>query len=91
MLALNTSQAKTIGIAAVVAVLVIGGLVSLVISAIIGRVITVVVAIALALVVWNQRGKIETAARNCDATFFGVHLTPSDPALKAKCQQLTNR
>jgi protein-S-isoprenylcysteine O-methyltransferase Ste14 len=88
--ALDTDQAKTIGLVAVIVLVVAAVLINLVISRIITRVIVLVVAIGLALFVWTQRSSIEDAAKKCDATFFGVHLTPTDPALKQHCQQLTS-
>ena len=85
--ALDTDQAKTVGIAVVVGLVLVGAIISLIISAIIGRIIVLVVVIALAIVVWNQRSDIESAAKKCDATFFGVHLTPSNPQIKKACEQ----
>lgn len=89
--ALDTDQAKIVGLLVIVGLVVVGAVVSLVISALLGRVLTIVVALGLALLVWTQRSDIEAAAKKCDATFFGVHLTPSDPNLKKQCQQIANR
>jgi hypothetical protein len=90
-MALDTDQAKTLGIGIVVALLVAAVLINLVVAKVITRIIVLVVFVALAAVVWTQRGNIQSAAKNCDATFLGVHLTPSDPTLKAHCEQVTNR
>jgi hypothetical protein len=90
-LALDTDQAKNLAIGLVVVILVAGVLVNFVVGHIIARVVVLAMAIALAVVVWTQRSDIESAAKNCDASFLGVHLTPSDPTLKAHCQQVTNR
>jgi uncharacterized membrane protein len=89
--ALDTDQAKTLGIGVVVALVIIGVLINLIVAKIVTRVIVLVVAVALAAVVWTQREHIQSAAKNCDASFLGMHLTPSDPALKAHCEQVTNR
>jgi len=88
--ALDVDQAKTIGLGAVVAIIVLGLLASLIISAIVGRIIALALTIGLGLLVWNQRANIEDAAKKCDAKFFGYHLTINDPNLMAQCKQLTN-
>jgi hypothetical protein len=90
-LALDTDQAKNLAIGLVVVILVAGVLVNFAVGHIIARVVVLAMAIALAVVVWTQRSDIESAAKKCDASFLGVHLTPSDPTLKAHCQQVTNR
>jgi flagellar motor component MotA len=87
--ALDTDQAKTIGIVVIVGLVVIGAVLSLIISAIVGRLLTIVVVVGLAVLVWSQRADISSAAKKCDATFFGVHLTPSNPDVKARCQNLS--
>jgi hypothetical protein len=89
-MALDTDQAKTLGIGIVVALVVAAVLINLVVAKVATRVIVLVVFLALAAVVWTQRAAIQGAAKNCDATFLGIHLTPSDPTLKAHCQQVTN-
>jgi hypothetical protein len=89
--AFDTDQAKALGIGIVIAVIVIGLIAALLVRAIVGRIIALVVMVAIAALVWTQRASIEAAAKKCDATFFGIHLTPSDSQLKQKCQELTNR
>lgn len=89
--ALTTGQAKTVGIWAIVGLVVIGVVLSLIISAIIGRLIVAAVVIALAAFVWTERDAISGAAKKCDATFFGVHLTPSNPTLKQTCAQVSRQ
>ncbi|MGI8881715.1 MAG: hypothetical protein ACR2KJ_14665 [Jatrophihabitans sp.] len=88
--ALDTSQAKTLGIGVIIALLVVGAIISALITAIVARIVVLVVVVALAVVVWTQRADIESAAKKCDATFFGVHLTPSNAELKKKCQEVAN-
>jgi hypothetical protein len=90
-LALDTDQAETLAIVVVVALLVLVVVIVKVVSALVGRLVAVVVVAVLIAVVWTQRADIEAAARNCDATFLGIELTPSDPNVKARCQQVTNR
>ncbi len=90
-LALDTDQAKALGIGVILAVLVIGLVISAVVTAIVGRIITIVVVVALAAFIWSQRASIESGAKKCDATFFGVHLTPSNPTIKANCEKIANR
>jgi hypothetical protein len=90
VLALDTDQAKTMGIVVIAAIVIIGFVIGAIISAIVGRLIVLVVVVALGIFVYTQRAEIQDAAKKCDASFFGIHLTPSDPDLKAKCQDVTN-
>ena len=93
--ALTVDGAKNLAIGIAVVVLVAGVLITAVISAIIGRIITLVVAVVLAVVVYTQRSSIENDAKNaakrCDVSFFGVHLTPSNAQVKQACQNATNK
>jgi uncharacterized membrane protein YoaK (UPF0700 family) len=86
--ALDTDQAETIGIFVIVAVVVVGAIISAVITAVLGRVVVLVLVVVLAAYVWTQRSDISSAAKKCDATFLGVHLTPSNPTLKKHCQEI---
>jgi uncharacterized membrane protein len=92
---LETTQAKNVGIVAIVVIVLIGLLIARFVTKVIVRVIVLIVAVALAFVVYNQRSQVEDAASNaakkCDVTFFGVHVTPSDPDIKRQCQKLTNK
>ena len=87
--ALDTDQAKTIGIVTIVALLVIGFVISAIVTAIVGRIIVIVVVVVLAAVLWTQRSSISSDAKNCDASFLGIHLTPSNPTLKRHCEQVS--
>jgi Na+/proline symporter len=88
-LALDTDQAKTIGILVIIGLVVVGAILSMIITAIIARLIMIVVVLVLVTFVWTQRSAIQSAAKRCDASFFGVHLTPSNPAIKQRCQNLS--
>jgi hypothetical protein len=91
--ALDVNQAKTIGIGAIVAIVVLGLLASLIISAIVGRIIVLVLTVGLGLLVWNQRANIVDAAKTCDTsklTFFGYHLKIDDQDLIKQCKQVTS-
>ena len=87
--ALDTDQAKTISVVVVVALLLVGIVVSSIITAIIGRVVVIVVIAVIAAFVWTQRSSISSAAKNCDASFFGIHLTPSNPTVRQHCQDIS--
>jgi len=89
-LALDTSQAGNVGIATIIAIVVVGLLLLVFIGKLIARAIIVVLMVALAIVAWQQRHQVADAAKKCDATFFGVHVTPHDPAIKRRCQEITN-
>jgi hypothetical protein len=84
--ALDAGDITKIGVGVIIALVVIGVLLSMLITALIGRVIIAVVVIALAVLVWKQHDKIENniSAKNCSFTFFGIHLDPPD-SLKKVC------
>ena len=88
--ALDTTQADRVGIGVIVAVIVIGLLLLVLIGKLLARAIIVILMVALAIVAWQQRHQVADAAKKCDAMFFGVHVTPHDPAVKRRCQQITN-
>jgi len=85
--ALDATDVTKIGVGVIVALVVIGFLLSIVITMIVGRIVVVVVVIALAAVVWTQRQSVENKIddKACNLTFFGVHLDPPD-SFKAKCR-----
>ena len=86
-MALDTGQAETIAVLVIVGIVVVGALISFIITRILWRVAVVVVMVVLASIVYRQRASIESAAKNCTATFFGAHLTPSNQALRKHCQR----
>lgn len=90
VIALDTSQAGNVGIAAIVAVVVVGLLLVVLVGKLIARAIIVVLMVVLAVLAWQQRHQVADAAKKCDATFFGVHVTPHDPVIKRHCQEITN-
>jgi uncharacterized membrane protein len=85
--AFSTDQAKTAAIILILAVVVVGALISFVVTKLTGRLIVAAVVVAAGIFVWTQRADIESAAKKCDARFLGIHLTPSNKTLKAQCQQ----
>ena len=84
--ALDTGQAETIGIVVIVAMVLVGIVVSAIITAIVGRLVVLAVVVLLVAFVWTQRASIASAAKKCDATFLGIHLTPGNAELKRHCQ-----
>jgi protein-S-isoprenylcysteine O-methyltransferase Ste14 len=74
--ALSSDNITTIGIIVIVAVVVIGALLSLVITAVLARVVILVLVVGLVVLVWQQRTHLKDKFDNCDlhATFFGVHF-----------------
>jgi flagellar motor component MotA len=87
--ALDTDQAKTVGVVVIVAVVLIGFVISAIVTAIVGRIVVIVVVLLLAGLVWTQRAEISSAARKCNASFFGIELTPSNPTIRQHCQDLS--
>jgi len=88
--ALDTSQASNVGIGVIVAVIVVGLLLVVLIGKLIARAIIVLLMVVLAVVAYQQRNQIADSARKCDATFFGVHVTPHNQAVKQRCLEVTN-
>jgi protein-S-isoprenylcysteine O-methyltransferase Ste14 len=90
--ALSSSDVTKVGIIVIVALVLIGALLSIVITAIVGRIIVLVVVVALAVLVWQQRTHIKNQVNShkCDlnATFFGIHLDAPD-SVKAACRNHT--
>jgi flagellar motor component MotA len=89
--ALDTDQAQTIGLIALVTIVLIGVLLALIVRRVVSKIIVLVLAAALAVFVWTQRSSISSAAKKCDARFLGIHLTIKDDTLRQQCQNLTNQ
>ena len=93
--ALDTSQVKTIGIGAIVAVVVIGIIISLVLSRIVAKVLTLGVMAVLAFILYSQRAnvidKLDNTAKNCNVTFFGVHVKASNDKVKQACAEIAKQ
>jgi protein-S-isoprenylcysteine O-methyltransferase Ste14 len=74
--ALNSNDITKVGVIVIVALVLIGAVLSMVISALVGRVIILVVVVVLGVLVWQQRTHLKDQFDKCklQATFFGVHL-----------------
>jgi protein-S-isoprenylcysteine O-methyltransferase Ste14 len=87
--ALNAQDITKVGVIVIVALVVIGALLSIVITALVGRIIILVVVVVLGLFVWQQRTHIQDKINKnqCDlnATFFGIHLDAPD-SVKQACK-----
>jgi len=83
--ALSSSDVTKVGIIVIVALVVIGALISIVITAIVGRIIVLVVVVGLAVLVWQQRTHVKNQIDKCNlsVSFFGIHLDAPDSAVKA--------
>ena len=90
--ALNSDNITKIGIVIIVALVVIGALLSIVITALIARIVILVVVIGLGVLVWQQRTHIEDQIDKCklDATFFGVHVSAPD-SVQQHCHAIRTR
>ena len=94
--ALQSTDVTKIGIGVIIALVVVGALMSLVITAIVGRLIILVVVIGLGVFVWQQRASIQSkvddfkhghvASCQFDKTFFGIHVK-APASLVAECEQ----
>lgn len=93
--ALDTNQVKSVGILTIVLVVLIGVAVARLLTKIITRLVVLLVVVVLALVVYQQRDRVSTAAGNaakrCDATFFGIHVQPHDPLARKACEQAAKK
>jgi protein-S-isoprenylcysteine O-methyltransferase Ste14 len=86
--ALSSSDVTKVGIIVIVALVLVGALLSILITAIVGRIIILVVVIALGVVVWQQRTHVKDQIDKChlSVSFFGVHLDAPDSVVK-ECKQ----
>jgi len=85
--ALNSDNITKIGIVIIVALVVIGALLSIVITALVGRLIILVLVVGLAIFVWQQRTHVKDEVNknkcNLHATFFGFHLDAPQSVVNA--------
>jgi protein-S-isoprenylcysteine O-methyltransferase Ste14 len=76
--ALNAADITKVGVVIIVALVVIGALLSIVITALVWRLVILAVVVALGIFVWQQRthvkDQINAHTCNLHATFFGFHL-----------------
>jgi protein-S-isoprenylcysteine O-methyltransferase Ste14 len=88
--ALDAGDITKVGVIVIVALVVIGALLSLVITALIGRLIILVIVLVLGIFVWQQRTHVKDQinSHKCDlnATFFGIHLDAPD-SVRAACNK----
>lgn len=88
--ALDAGSLTKIGIGVVLALVVVGFLISLLITAIVVRVLIAVVVIVLAAVVWQQRSavldKLDRNTCRLQASFFGVTVSAPDD-VKRYCRR----
>jgi protein-S-isoprenylcysteine O-methyltransferase Ste14 len=88
--ALNAGDITKVGVGVIIALVVLGFVLSLVITAIVGRIIILVAVVVLGVIVWQQRTSIENKIKNrdCNFSFFGVQVDPPDN-LKQFCANKT--
>lgn len=84
--ALDTDQAKNVGIVTIVVIVLLGLLIARLVTKLIIRAIVLVVMVVLAVLVYQQRDQVTAAARKCDGTFFGIHVQPHNATLRKACQ-----
>jgi Na+(H+)/acetate symporter ActP len=85
--ALNANDITKVGVIVIIALVVVGALLSIVITAVVGRIIILVLVVVAGAFVWQQRTHIkdEINSKQCNlhATFFGIHLDPPDSVKQA--------
>jgi len=88
--ALDSSQIGKIGVGIIIALVVVGLLLSFFITALIGRLIILVLVVVLGGAVWQQRQHIEDNINkhkcNLSASFFGFSVKAPSDVVRA-CQQ----
>ena len=74
--ALSSDNITKVGLTIIIAVVLIGALLSIVITALVARIVILVLVIGIAVLVWQQRTHLKDKFDDCDlhATFFGVHF-----------------
>jgi hypothetical protein len=88
-LALESTNLTKLGIGVIVALVVVGLLLSMIITALVARVVILVVVVGLAVWVWQQRTSIRDDIDKChlSASFFGVHVSAPADVVK-RCTSL---
>ncbi|MDT4920010.1 MAG: hypothetical protein QOI15_912 [Pseudonocardiales bacterium] len=86
--ALSSDNITQIGLIVIVALVVIGAILSFVITALVARIVILVLVVGLAVVVWQQRTHLKDKFDKCElqATFFGVHFDAPDSVVQ-HCQK----
>ncbi|MHA3704915.1 hypothetical protein ACXR2U_22305 [Jatrophihabitans sp. YIM 134969] len=91
-LAITTDQITGVGIGTIAVVVVIGLIIALVVTKVVVKVIVALLVVALAVVVWTQRTAVtdaaKDAAKRCDASFFGIHVEPSNDDVRRACDRI---
>ena len=85
--ALNANDITKVGVIVIIALVVVGVLLSLLITAVIGRLVILAVVVVAGVFVWQQRTHIKDEINsnkcNLQATFFGIHLDVPDSVRQA--------
>ncbi len=89
--ALDTTQVKSVGIVTIVVIVLLGLLIARLVTKLAIRLVVIVVAVVLAVAVYQQRDQVASAAKKCDATFFGIHVQPHNDQVRMACQDAANR
>ncbi len=79
--ALQSNNITAVGVGVIIALIVIGAVLSFVITALVGRIVVLAVVVVLGVIVWVQRTDVQNRVNDChlSASFFGVHVNaPKD-------------
>ena len=84
--ALDSGNITKIGVIVIIALVVVGALLSIVLTALVARVIILVLVVGLGILVWQQRTHIKDQIDKCNlgATFFGIHVS-APQSVKDQC------
>jgi hypothetical protein len=93
--ALDTSQVKSLGLGAIIVIVLVGLAIAYFVTKVVTKIITIVLVVILGFALYNQRQKvldaIDRTAKKCDVTFFGIHVQPSDANIKKACAEVAKQ
>ncbi|MDQ1749612.1 MAG: hypothetical protein QOE71_668 [Pseudonocardiales bacterium] len=95
VVALDTSQVKSLGLGAIIVIVLVGLAIAYFVTKVVTKIITIVLVVILGFALYNQRQKvldaIDQTAKKCDVTFFGIHVQPSDANIKKACAEVAKQ
>jgi hypothetical protein len=93
--ALDTSQVRNLGLGSIAVVVLVGLLIAYFVTRVVTKIIVLAIVVVLGLGLYQQRARvlaaIDKTAKNCNVTFFGVHVQPSDPTIKQACAEVAKQ
>ena len=85
--ATDTSQVQNLGLVAIVVIVLVGLLIARLVTKLVVRVVVLLVVSCWRWWSTSSATGWPRAAKQCDASFFGIHVQPHDPDVRKACQQ----